>query len=169
MEAELELELKKLIVGTNDQRRRVGQALYHFYRTLVFWRDKGMSFGDVARSWAAGGAAIFDTLAATLRQVGPQEEDGDLRAFLVRFLDRLAGDLERGDHVMVSFLRWLEGRFPEVTAMMRSEDAASRIYDIELAELLARTFTHLARADRESGIEVLRAARDAIARASTGP
>jgi hypothetical protein len=157
VESELELELKKLTVGTNDQRRRVGQALYHFYRTLIFWRDKGLSFHDVTRAWSAGGAAIFDALAATLREVGSPQEDAELRALLAEFLGQLADDLERGDHMLLPFLRWLEACFPRVTEMMRAEDADSRIYDIALADLLASLFVHAARAELSTLVGLLRA------------
>lgn len=158
----LDLELKKLIVGTNDQRRRVGQALYHFYRTLIFWHDKGLSFYEVTRSWSAGGAAIFDALQTTLCEVGEQESDDQLRELLARFLDQLAGDLGRGDHMLPPFLRWLEGCFPEVTEMMRAESAESRIYDIALADTLARLFAHAARSERKDLIGYLRATRDEL-------
>lgn len=155
VQTDLERELRRLVVGTNDQRRRVGQALYHYYRTLVFWREKGLSFGDVTRAWAAGGAMIFDTLAGTLRELGPPEPDVRLRGFLARVLRRLADDLHRGDHMLVPFLRWLEARFPEITEMMRAEDAASRIYDLELAERLSGAFAACAREDREGIARVL--------------
>ncbi len=167
-EHELELELKRLIVGTNDQRRRVGQTLYHFYRTLIFWREKGRTFFEVTRAWSAGGTAIFDALAATLREVGAQQDDEQLRELVVRFLDQLAGDLERGDHMMLPFLRWLEASFPDVTAMMQEEQADSRIYDIELADLLSRLFAHAARSDRAEIVGFLRATRDELTRDAAG-
>ena len=145
----LDIELKRLVVGTNDQRRRVGQTLFHFYRTLIFWRDKGFGFFDVVRAWSAGGAAVFDALAASLRELGEPERDEDLRAFTVEFLEQLAGDLERGDHMMLPFLRWIESRFPELTEMMRAESEDSRIYDIALAEDLAALYVHAAQSDRD--------------------
>ncbi len=160
---DLDLELKRLVVGTNDQRRRVGQTLFHFYRTLIFWRDKGLSFFDVVRAWSASGAAVFDSLAFSLRQLGEPERDESLRAFMVEFLEQLAGDLERGDHLLLPFLRWLESRFPELTAMMQAEVPESRIYDIALAEDLAALFVHAARADRGELARVLEAAAKAIA------
>ncbi|MDJ0523461.1 MAG: hypothetical protein QNJ90_15440 [Planctomycetota bacterium] len=159
----LDAELQRLVVGTNDQRRRVGQTLFHFYRTLIFWREKGMSFFDVVRAWSAGGAAVFDALAATLREMGAPERDEVLRAFTAEFLERLAEDLERGDHLMVPFLRWLETRFPQLTAMMHAESETSRIYDVDLAEDLAALFVHAARSDRAGMLSVLRAAARAIA------
>ena len=158
MDRELDRELRKLIVGTNDQRRRVGQTLYHFYRTLIFWRDKGLSFRDVTRAWSAAGAMVFDNLAATLRELEPHERDEPLRRHLAEFLEHLADDLHRGDHMMVPFLRWLETRFPVITEMMRSEQGDSRLYDVDLAEALSQAFAACAREDREGMVRVLRAA-----------
>ncbi|MDA1195765.1 MAG: hypothetical protein O2894_11345 [Planctomycetota bacterium] len=153
---DLDLELRRLVVGTNDQRRRVGQTLFHFYRTLIFWREHGMGFVQVTQMWSAGGAAVFDALAAGLRELGLPEEDPRLRAFVTTFLRQLAGDLERGDHMLVSFLRWLETIFPELTSMMQEESADSRIYDIELADILAALFVHCARASPRELPAVLR-------------
>lgn len=155
---ELDVELKRLVVGTNDQRRRLGQALFHFYRTLIFWKEKGLSFYDVTRAWSAGGAAIFDTMARTLEELGNPRRDGALRAFTAQFLEQLADDLERGDHMLVSFLRWLESRFPRLTEMMQQENEKTRIYDVAMAELLARLFAFLARSDRDEMIGILREA-----------
>ena len=158
VDGELELELKRLVVGTNDQRRRFGQTMFHFYRTLIFWREKQLGFAQITQMWSAGGAAIFDAMAGMLRQLGGQEDDARLRAFCVEFLRQLAEDLERGDHMMVPFLRWLEERMPELTAMMQEENADSRIYDIELADILAALFVHTARSDPAGMPRVLRAA-----------
>ena len=162
VDGELELELKRLVVGTNDQRRRFGQAMFHFYRTLIFWREKELGFARITQMWSAGGAAIFDAMAGMLRQLGDQEDDVRLRAFCVAFLQQLAEDVERGDHMIVPFLRWLEERMPELTAMMQEENADSRIYDIELAEVLAALFVHAARADTDGLPRVLRAAANEI-------
>lgn len=158
MERELDRELRKLIVGTNDQRRRVGQTLYHFYRTLIFWRDKSLSFRDVTRAWSAAGAMVFDSLAATLRELEPHERDEPLRRHVVGFLEHLADDLQRGDHLLVPFLRWLETQFPEITEMMKAEQDDSRLYDLELADSLSLAFAACAREDREGMVRVLRAA-----------
>ncbi len=165
MKTGLDIELKRLLVGTNDERRRVGQALFHLYRTLIFWKDKGLAFADVTRAWSAGGAAVFDALAASLREVRDASagaRDHDLRAFTAAFLDRLAEDLARGDHMLVPFLRWLEERFPDVTRMMQREVPASRIFDVALAEALATLFAQMARADRGALSDLLSAAADAI-------
>ena len=159
---ELDLELKRLLVGTNDQRRRVGQTLFHFYRTLVFWQGKGLSFFEATRAWAASGAAVFDAMATTLREVGEPAIDAELRAFTIRFLTQLADDLEAGDHLLMPFLRWIEGRFPELTAMMQAEDERTRIYDVAFAEVMARMFAFGARSDRGDLVGILREAENAL-------
>lgn len=166
IDGELELELKRLVVGTNDQRRRFGQTMFHFYRTLVFWREKGMAFAQITRMWSASGAAIFDAMAGVLRELGPQEDDERLRVFCEAFMRQLAEDLERGDHMLLPFLRWLEERMPELTEMMQDENPASQIYDIELADILAALFVHCARADPEGLPRVLRAAADEMTRSA---
>ncbi len=163
VDSELELELKRLVVGTNDQRRRFGQTMFHFYRTLIFWREKAMGFARITQMWSAGGAAIFDAMAGMLRQLGDQQDDERLRAFSVAFFRQLADDLERGDHMIVPFLRWLEERMPELTSMMQEESADSRIYDIELADVLAALFVHCARTEPDGMPRVLRAAAREIA------
>ena len=142
----LDAELRRLLAETNDQRRRFGKALYHFYRTLIFWGERGTSFPEATRMWAAGGAAIFDGMAASLRELEPHQEDHTLRTFAITFLKRLSSDLKRGAHMRISFLRWLEARFPELTSMMRNESAVVRIFDYELAFELANLFAQVARA-----------------------
>ena len=156
MDAHLDRELKRLILGTNDQRRRVGQAVFHLYKTLVFWHDKRRPFLDSVRAWSVGGAAIFDSLAATLEGLDRFDEDAKLRTWLAEVLDQLAGDLERGDHMLVPFLRWLESRFPELTRMMQAESAGSKIYDFALARRLTGIFARAAEADRAGVAELFR-------------
>ncbi len=158
METELDLELKRLVLGTNEQRRRVGQAVYHLYRTLVFWNDKGRPFLEIVRAWSAGGAAIFDALAGTLRELQVFEEDRPLRGWLSEVFLDLAADLERGDHRLWPFLRGLEGRFPALTRMMQEERTGSRIHDLELARSLTRAFETAARTDRAGLVSTLRGA-----------
>jgi hypothetical protein len=136
----LDAELERLLVGTNEQRRRVGQALWHLHKTLAFWHSRGRTFSSIARAWCAAGGAIFSSMAATLRRLGRPEADARLRAFVAEVLQQLADDLERGEHMLVPFLRWMDERFPVLTAMMREESAATRVYDSELATLLADTF-----------------------------
>jgi hypothetical protein len=152
----LEQELLNLLVGTNEQRRRVGQTLYHFYRTLVFWMPKGRPFFDITKAWSAGGATIFDSLATTLAELPPPRPDPTLRAFLGRVLGRLADDLERGDHMLVPFLRYLETLFPELTEMIRRESAGSRLHDLALARELADLFAVAPDARREDVVLSLR-------------
>lgn len=158
MGTNLDRELDRLVIGTNDQRRRAGQALFHFYKTLIFWSDKDLSFYDSTRMWSAGGAAIFDAMAGTLRELLPHEEDAELRQFVADVLRHLADDLERGDHMRMSFVRWLEARFPDLTRMMQAEEPSSRIYDYALAFDLSETFARAARTDPEGMVAVFRAA-----------
>jgi hypothetical protein len=153
----LDRELLKLLTGTNDQRRRVGQTLYHFYRTLIFWMPKGRTFLEITRAWSAGGAAVFDTLATTLDEIGEPSRDERLRAFTGRVLVQLADDLERGDRMLVPYLRWLETLFPELTEMIRQEDVGSRIYDVDLARELGSLFAAAPDASREDLVRSLRA------------
>ncbi len=160
---QLDRELERLIVGTNDQRRRAGQALYHFYRTLIFWQNKGHAFHDSVRAWSAGGASIFDSIASTLIDLEvPPECDTRLRRFMHGVLERLAEDLARGDHTRTSFLRWIEGRFPELTAMMKEEAGDSKIYDVDLAVDLTQLFTICAGADAGEMPSMLRTGANRI-------
>jgi len=154
--SQLDLELKKLVVGTNDQRRRVGQALYHFYRTLIFWNEKQVPFIEITRGWSVGGAEIFNTLGRSLHELGTSEHDERLRAWLAEVFEQLAENLERGDAMLFPFLRWLEGRFPSLTTMMQEEQSGSRILDYELARRLEHLFTRMAGADRASMVAHLR-------------
>ena len=145
-QAGLDAELRRVLADTNDQRRRFGKALYHFYRTLIFWGERGSSFAEATRMWAAGGASIFDGMCASLLELSPHKEDRALRSFAGRFLRRLGEDLERGPHMRISFLRWIESQFPELTAMMRAETPVVRISDYDLAFELANLFARVARA-----------------------
>ncbi len=145
--ARLEEELESLLAETNDQRRRVGQAIWHFYRSLLFWRERGRSFLEIARAWAPGGAAVFHSMVATLRRLGPHEVDAPLRAFVAEVLDTCGEDVARGDTMLIPFLRWIEGKFPALTRMMQEESPDSRIYDFELATALEDLFERLAADD----------------------
>ena len=155
MPTQLDLELKKLVVGTNDQRRRVGQAFYHFYRTLVFWNEKGVGFLDITRAWSMGGAEIFDSLGRSLHELGTFDRDERLRAWLADVLTHLASDLQQGDALLFPFVRWLEGRFPPLTKMMQEEQGGSKILDYELARQLTHLFTRMAGADRAGTVDLL--------------
>ena len=165
MPTALDHELQKLLIGTNDQRRRVGQALYHFYRTLIFWMPKGRTFLGITKAWAAGGAAIFDGLAQTLEPLGDWKHDQRLRTYVGGFLAQLADDLERGDHMLVPFIRWVETLFPELTEMIQEEDDRSRIYDYDLARKLSSLFASAADANRAELVRALRAAGHGFAEA----
>ena len=156
----LDDELKRLLVGTNEQRRRVGQTLYHYYRTLVFWRERGNGFFETTKLWSGAGASVFAHLATTLQSFGEPSEDGPLRAFLVAWLLQLAEDLERGDGMFVPYLRWLEQRFPVLTTMMKEERADSLIFDVALCRIMAGSLGRVALATREGAIARLREAAD---------
>lgn len=160
MTSTLDRELLQLLVETNEQRRRVGQTLYHFYRTLVFWLPKGRSFYDITKAWSAGGAAIFDALATTLADLPPPTPDPVLRRFLGGVLTHLADDLDRGDHMLVPFLRYLETLFPELTAMIRQESVGSRVYDLDLARELASLFAVASDTPRRDFVRSLRASAE---------
>lgn len=162
MATELDRELKTLLVGTNDLRRRAGQAFYHFYKTLIFWSDKGLSFIESARVWMPAGAAIFNLTASSLRAIGDPSRDESLRGFCATLMRQLADDLERGDHTRIAHVRWLEARFPELTEMMRRDQGADPIYDSELATMVANAFTLAAGGDETQLTVTLRGAADEI-------
>lgn len=167
MPTDLDLELQRLLVGTNDLRRRAGQALYHFYRTLIFWSDKGLSFLDSTQVWMAAGSHIMGLTATSLEALGDADEDAELRAFLAEVLERLAEDLERGEHTRIAHIRWLESRFPLLTAMMKREAGEAPIFDHPLARHLAETFTLCAGGTRTEVVGHLREAARALLRASS--
>ncbi|MFV1959608.1 MAG: hypothetical protein ACC662_09380 [Planctomycetota bacterium] len=156
MPTPLDSELQRLLVGTDEERRRVGQAFYHLYRTLVFWHPRGRTFLEITKAWAAAGATIFDTLAATLEALEPWRRDDALRALVGRVLGQLAEDLERGDSVLVPFLRWSEGLFPEITDLIRQEGGEAAIHDHDLARELSSLFAGLVDADRADVVRALR-------------
>ena len=133
MAEKLDRELQKLLVETNDLRRRTGQTFWHFFRTLVFWHDKGKGFSESLRLWAPGGAAVFRTLETVLRDMDEHVPDEELRSYTAEVFTRLADDLERGEHMRMSFLRWLESRFSQLTGLMQTSDAGVRIFDYEYA------------------------------------
>jgi len=137
-------EALRLLLGTNDARRRVGQALAHLHRSLVFWGGEGRSFAWIVRSWAVVAAAVFDDLATTLRELEVFGEDRRLRPWLAAVLLRLAADLEGGHARLFPFVRWLDARFPALTRMMRAEPPGSRVYDLELARALTTGLVRVA-------------------------
>ena len=165
MDAPLQDELRRLLAETNDQRRRFGQTIYHVYRTLVFWGEHGSPFAASVKLAAPAGAALFDAMARSLADLEPHEEDVALRRYVVDLLDRLARDLEGGDRLRVAFLRWLEGRFPALTQLMREEQASPRLLDHALAAELTQGFASIAEAPVEGLPQRL---RDLAARVAPG-
>ncbi len=149
-------ELLEVVAETNDSRRRVGQALLGLHRALLFGRARGRTFPDSVRLWAPGAASTFAALSERLRRLPPHARDERLRRWLAPLLVGWAGDLERGEHGLVPFLRDLERSFPELTAMMREEARAPRIADLELARALEALCGGLARDDRASAVRRLR-------------
>lgn len=145
----MQRELERLLVGTNDLRRRVGQSLYHYYRTLIFWSQRGRAFSHTTRLWCAAAASAFDSVGVILRDAGPPEVDAPLRAFLARAFHQLADDLERGEHMQHAWLRWLESKFPALTTLMREAGEDDRILDAELASQLAEGLALAAGAERD--------------------
>jgi hypothetical protein len=156
VDAHLQEELRQLLAETNDQRRRFGQVIYHIYRTLVFWGEHGASFAQSVRRAAPAGATLFDAMARGLADLEPQAEDVPLRSFVQDVLGRLAADLEGGERLRVAFLRWLEGRFPVLTRLMRDEDGAGRLMDHALAAALAQGFAAIADAAPEGLVAPIR-------------
>jgi hypothetical protein len=163
-DAELSAELERLLVGTNDLRRRTGQAFHHFYRTLLFWQRHDEPFVASVRRWSASGAAIFGSMAPFLRRLGENARDDDLRRWVVAVVRQVADDVERGDHMVVPFLRWIEARFPPLTEMMKAERPDSRIYDADLAQSLAAGLAAVARTTQRAAVSA--ALRETAVRAS---
>ncbi len=129
--------LLPLVAETNDLRRAAGQALWYLHRCLVYWRDRGRSFAAILTAWAPACGQAFGTLETRLRKLRPHARDERLRRYLSDVFGRLAGDLDRGDGMAVPFLRWLEARFPALTAIMREEARGARspdrTFDLDLA------------------------------------
>ena len=169
MDEHLHDELHRLLAETNDQRRRFGLTIYHVYRMLVFWGERGTSFGRAVQLAAPAGAALFDTMEVSLRDLFPHEADVPLRGFAAELLDRLARDLEGGDRLRVAFLRWLEGRFPALTALMRAEAPETRLFDHELAVDLAQGFAAIAEASEDQLVPRIRRLADAISESADDP
>ena len=109
--------------------------------------------------------ALFASLEARLRRLPSAGRDERLRRWLSAVLLRLAEDLDRGDRMLIPFARWLEGRFPDLTALMRREAPGSKVHDAALAQDLALTFGACARAEPERLARVLaEAAADLVAK-----
>lgn len=162
-------DLERLLLDTNDQRRRVGQAFYHFYRTLVFWQRRGYEFERITRLWASCAADHFDAVARAPEAGEASRRDEDLRGYAAGLLERLAADLDRGSRSLPLFLSWLETRFPALTDLMRASDPADRVSDAELATLLSVAFGRAAQAADGAVAEPLREAARALSGASAPP
>ncbi len=157
----LRRDLERWLFDANDARRRVGQALYHFYRTLVFWNRRGLGFGRITTLWAPAAAEILSELGRALERQGLAGRDDALRAFAAGFLERLAEDLGRGDRALPLFLSWMETRFPRLTALMRESDPQAALHDPPLLGTLATGLARASRlADRALGESLLRTAQD---------
>ena len=165
MERELNEELTQLIVGTDDLRRRVGQVFYYFYRSLIFWTEKGLSFYEVTKLWAAGAAAMLDTMAGTLSGLHPHERDERLRTYVADVLRRLCAYVGQDERMHVTFVRWMEPRFAELTEMMKEDSGVVRIYDYDLALSLSQALAAFARAGRDVAAGEL----ESVARELTEP
>ena len=148
--------LRSLLAETNDQRRRFGQTIYHFYRTLGFWHGRGKDFAYATRAFAPAGAQLFESMATHLRELTPHQEDVALRQFAQGVFAQLADDLERGPRLLVGYMRWLEGRFPLLTRLMQAESPTSRCFDYALAVDLGQGLQAMAHA---RGVTLIHAAR----------
>ena len=158
MRAVLEDRWFRAFAETNDQRRCAGQALHYLHRTLLLGYERGKGFAGVVRAWAPGAAALFASLETRLRRLAMAGRDDRLRRWLANVLARLADDLDGGDRRIVPFARWLEARFPELTALMRGEPAGSRLHDADLARGLALAFAACGRSAKGALAGPLRAA-----------
>lgn len=152
----LRQELETLLLDTNDARRRLGQALYHFYRTLVFWQRRGLDFARITAIWAPAAADLLGEMGRTLARRPQQGVDARMRAYAADVLERLAHDLERGDAALPLFLSYMETRFPMLTALMREVDPAQPVHDGALMQTLAEGLGRAARSSAAQRPPVLR-------------
>ncbi len=142
-----------------------GQAvLLGLHRALLFGKARGRTFFYSVRLWAPGAATTFASLADRLRRLPPSALDVRLRRWFAPLLRGLAGDLERGEHGLVPFLRDLERRHHTVTALMREEARAPRIADLEARARAEALCGALARDDRAAAVRRLRAAGAALSK-----
>jgi hypothetical protein len=148
-------ELLALVAETNDQRRVVGQSLVALHRALLVPRDRG--FVAAVQKWAPGASLLFGSMETRLRRLSPHRRDESLRQWLKPVLERLADDLERGDRGALSFLAWLQGRFLDLTRLLREEERGTRIHDLVLARDLGLVFGAVARGSVASAASALRA------------
>ncbi len=148
-------ELLALVAETNDQRRVVGQALVALHRALLVPRDRG--FVVSVQKWAPGASLLFGSMETRLRRLSPHRLDGALRGWLKPVLERLADDLERGDRGRLSFLAWLQGRFLDLTRLLKEEARGTKIHDLVLARDLGLVLGSVARGNVTSAASALRA------------
>ena len=167
MRKSIDDELLALVADTNDQRRVVGQALIALHRALLIPRDRG--FVDSVQKWAPGAAQLFGSMETRLRRLTPHARDESIRSWLRPVLDRLADDLERGDHGRLSFLAWLQGRFLDLTRLLREEERGTRIHDVLLARDLSLVMGTVARVDATSAASALRVAARELDGSATAP
>ncbi len=162
-------ELRRLLAETNDQRRRFGQTFWHLYRSLVFWGEHGHSFARTVQLAAPAGAALFQSMAVSLVDLEPKRPDRALRRFARDVLERLAADLDGGDRLRVAYLRFLEGRFPALTELMRAESPETRLFDHDLAAELAQGFAAISTVSADAVPARVRHLADAISESAGGP
>lgn len=148
-------ELLALVAETNDQRRVVGQALVALHRALLLPRDR--EFVASVQKWAPGASLLFGSMETRLRRLSPHRRDDALRRWLNPVLARLADDLERGDRGRLSFLAWLQGRFLDLTRLLKEEARGTKIHDLVLARDLGLVFGAVARGSVASAASALRA------------
>ena len=156
MRPSLDDALLALVADTNDHRRVVGQALVALHRALV--SPAGLDFPATVRRWAPGAALLFGGMETRLRRLAPLSRDEALRRWLRPVLERLAEDLERGDRGRLSFLAWLQGRYVDLTRLLKAEVAGTKIHDAELARDLSLLFGALSRGDVVASASALRTA-----------
>ncbi len=149
-------ELLALIADTNDQRRVVGQALVALHRALLV--PGTGEFPAVVAKWAPGAALLFGGMETRLRRLSPHARDEAIRRWLRPVLERLADDLERGDRGRLSFLAWLQGRYTDLTKLLKEEEQGTKIHDLVLARDLSLLLGSLARGDAKASAATLRTA-----------
>ena len=167
MRKSIDDELLALVADTNDQRRVVGQSLVALHRALLVPRDRG--FVASVQKWAPGASLLFGGMETRLRRLSPHRRDEALRRWLMPVLERLAEDLERGDRGRLSFLAWLQGRFLDLTRLLKEEERGTRIHDLVLARDLSLVLGSVSRGSVESAATALRSGAGALVASDDGP
>lgn len=119
-------------------------------------------FPAVVAKWAPGAALLFGGMEARLRRLSPHARDEAIRRWLRPVLERLADDLLRGDRGRLSFLAWLQGRYTDLTRLLREEEQGTKRHDLVLARDLSLLFGALARGDPTTSAATLRTAALAL-------